>query len=1818
MKGISLILFLILSSSILSEDVEKYPSLSIDIQTKGEIEKDDGYSYFYLEIPENVKPNTYNLVLTIKENSVLSEFSDPDLYVSKTVKEPNYKNSTWSCEQYGQDIVSINSKYVYGKEKFYIAVYCQFKCNFALKASLIEELSITEGKVYSFHLSKDNSLNFKFTTINEDYHELSMAFVSLYMKPFKVYVSTDPSPSSANSLRMVPSWGSGFALNIRKDSDDYCLGCTFHILIVGDEKSENQINFLVNYLGKEISLLTTSPVYDNIDYNIDKCYSIDMKGKENESLIISTMLFSGSLVVQLNGYNTVLDMTIDILPNDNSTYEVTSERVIILSVEDIKKYKAKAANKSETNFHFCLIGYEESSYMLKAHFESQIEKMQRFNYLLPGGMISGYLPKGHVTSYRLLEFTNDANITVNLDSIEGNTVLYGYFGDTSTTIYFDKAKIEKEKNNMIIGNETFIGYDLDILNKDNKCHNQITPSKGLDEELRTLACALYIVVECADEEDNCVYRLRAFHDTSYQKMIPRTSFYNILPKGETDYYTITIDDKNTETITIVMNSITGDTDLVVTKEINGTETRVGVSYNDGILPDVVTIAKGQSGLDTLDGVYNVKVKSLSFSTYSIYYYSKSQQSKDPSIKDITLELETGQIVYDILPTDTKYKIYSYQIDTKDVSNSDIRITLTRRNFPCVFYVFRSLNTFSYNEEDFEEVRGYDWKGEYNNELVISKNETKYSNTGPYYIVVSRTFFMGLESKEPDSFYIGVTDEKTPFVLFENMQHSIALSTKYQYQAYWYAHPDTSYDFTLSVNVLYGNVNVYIDFTPITRERIDNAEEKNKIFYQNESTETVFITIKDVDLQEKCKLKRNCMISIFIERSSTVSQYIIIGQSRKNLITYLIPGLTSSHSIALEERQYFVIEEYSKEKKYAHLYAAIKSGDAEIYMNSIAPNTNITINSFPTEKSFEFQAEDSFYRGKIITFPLNEQCNPCRYLITVIGTSMGYTGDKTILYTLTYSNRIKTIKSNSPIQGFIQSGSVQYYTFVFGEDAKNIYVSLTNLEGDANIYLNYGEQIPTFERHHWKSENPSHHFINIEPTDSVLLSQGIKNLGGVYTLMIYGFSNATYTLIVTDNDKKITPISNNSPGSCMCQAAGDKCYFRFDLTNDEYEDLVYVDNKVNIVFTTHFTYGSGDMFAILYNDTIYTKISDFPSETKYDYSNLDMNKRNFLKLSIPSHNIKLNKKSMLLLSVVCHEESLFDINAAMISNRTYYYLDLNRENIFYLTPNNTNTVLSYYLYVPKDLNYEVYSYTGNASIVVYQNYSTFDNETKQYISNYNQIDNFNISKAQSAFGTVKPSESVLNKLLFFQINPTSNVGLYVKLNYNEEWTKMIIGEQLSYLVNYGRFFGYFDIPEQYQDVYLTVMLEDIMKLASVYVKINMIDIGQSSNYTNVINSKYDLPNENNFDYSSTSTNLLSSVSLKIKEISKEKRKGKLVRALVYVHIPDFSGLGAHQTMINVLISPAINNIKRVYSEPLGLYFANENITSNESTVFDITKSNQTDDMIIIELSSCNEAEFETSITSQLSYFQTTKTSNDIKLVSSIKNGRKVLTILNATASSYYLNVWPKEKDADYLMYYYTANSASFSQSKIDRIFSYNVIDTQTVELVLPELKEIDFKGEKRDISFMVFSIFVSNNLVDFVNMESLCYLSRMKNFVDGITSNYDEKKNVLVVKGLKEKGSYFVNLQMKNMETGEIFVFQPIQITMNYKGLNIWVLILIGIVFAIILAVAVFFFMKYRKTKEVLKFQINDVRGDGPTKTMAEMGTVKSKYATLTDEISVNL
>ena len=1798
------VLVFFLSSFTHAETLD-FPLLPMNLSTPGIIDQDNSYSYFYIEIPDNITKDTYNLVVTVKENSVLSEFSDPDIYISKTIPKPTYQTATWSCEKYGQDIVSINSQYVYAKEIFYISVYCQFKCNFSLKAVLVNEIEIFQGKVYSFRISKGDSLNLKFVTDTTEFNELSMAFVSSLMKPFSVYVSKNPSPSSGNSFDLDPSWMNGYAHNILKGSDEYCLGCTYHILINGDEKNDNEINFLFHYLGKEISLVTTSPLFNSIGYEKQKCYSIETGGIDNrESLIISVMLFSGSIVVQLNGYESKLDMKFEEIPNDQTSFDITSERVIILTVDDLKAFKDKAKGE-KTKFHFCVFGYEQSSYMVKAHFESQITTMQRFNYLLTGNSISGYLPKGHVTSYRILEFTRDGNITITLDDVEGDAVLYAVFSNNTQSVYYDKRKVDKEKDKLIQGEKKFSGYKIEVLNSDNDCHKQILPNTNLDDELRKLGCAMYVIVECQDITNNCLYRIRAIHDESSQQLIPRTSFYNILPKDEEDYFTITIDDKDVEQVSVVLNAISGDTQLEVYTLLGGMEKVLGVSYNEGILPNVVTITKDNSDLKTLQGRFFVKVTATSFSTYSIYYYTKSKNGgTQPEKKDIALNLDKGHIIYDSMPKDKKYKIYSYEIDATESFDSDIRITLTRRNFPCEFFVFLNLDTFKL--DSYDEIKGYDWISDYNNELVIQKTDPKYSKKGPYYIVVSRTYFMGLDNGEADSYYIGVTDEKTSFLLFENMQHSVALNDKYTYQSYWYTHPDASYDFTLSLNVLYGTVNIYIDFTDITAERL---ESKNSFYYYKESTETIFITITDETLQQKCKFKKNCPIFIYLSGDSSVSQYIIIAQSRKNKITHLIPDVLSSHSINLDEKQYFLIEEYSNEPKISHIYAVFTSGEANIYMNEAKDSASIELKAFPTEEKYQYKAEDSFYQGKIITFR-QEKCSPCRYLITVHGTSIGFHRNNNIIYSLTYSNLITTLSKNNPHRGFIQEDQLQYFRFVSGSDTKNIHISLYTTEGDVSIYMNYGDSLPTVNKFHWFSDSIGSHFINIDKSDTVILSQGKNSLEGVYTILVYGFTNATYTLYVTDNDYKVTPISNNQPGSCMCKAKGEYCYFRFDLG----DDIVFVDGNVQVAFATQYTYGSGDILANLRELEKANDINEFPTEDKYDFSNREANKRNFMKVSIPHDNQLLSKRALLLLSVLCNEPSLFDINAAQISNSHNYYLEQRRENIFYLTGyTNTSSILSFYMYIEKDLNFEVYSYTGKGYIEVYQNYWTYNSEKDIIEYKYETYINFTIDSYETFYHTIKPTNNSLHKNLYFKVSAITNFGFYVKLNYDEEMTKILTGEESTYLVNKGKFYGYFDIHDQYQDIILNVKINDPNKIASVYVKINIID----KNKTEGKSERFDMPNEENYDYFSSSNFLLSSASIKIQEIPKEKKENKLVRAIFMVNVPDMLSTSS-TSAINILVSPSVSNIKRISLEPLSFYHSSDSVDMEETTVFDITKAKKTDDIVIIEISSC-KGDFSTSLTKELNYFNKSPT-NAKNIYEKEKRGRKILTVVEADSSSYYLSVWPKDNydKGEYLVYYYTTSKEAFTQSINDLTFTYNIIGKEEIELILPELKEKDYLGNHRNIDRISFSVFISTNVIDFSKMESLCYLSKMDAHYEGTSYEYNKEKNVINVKGLKNKNAYFINIEMKNLDTGEMVVFLPIQVVMTYKGLNVWFFVFAGIILAIIMAIGVVFYRKYKKTKEVLNFQTKEVREEGPTKAMAEMGTVKSKYASLTDEISVNL
>ena len=120
-KKILLLLYLSLISQILT-----VTELKLNETHTGEMKKDESFEYFTLTIPSNTEREKFILIFEVKENkkNILEGeeiFSDPDIYVSKTEKNPRSpETSDYYSERYGNDILLISKSKISPNEKFYI------------------------------------------------------------------------------------------------------------------------------------------------------------------------------------------------------------------------------------------------------------------------------------------------------------------------------------------------------------------------------------------------------------------------------------------------------------------------------------------------------------------------------------------------------------------------------------------------------------------------------------------------------------------------------------------------------------------------------------------------------------------------------------------------------------------------------------------------------------------------------------------------------------------------------------------------------------------------------------------------------------------------------------------------------------------------------------------------------------------------------------------------------------------------------------------------------------------------------------------------------------------------------------------------------------------------------------------------------------------------------------------------------------------------------------------------------------------------------------------------------------------------------------------------------------------------------------------------------------------------------------------------------------------------------------------------------------------------------------------------------------------
>ena len=1921
-------------------------NITLEEEIRGKLSIDESHAYYLLKVPKDVN-NKVLVFNTHQENEEDSEnkedFSDPDFYISKENEYPSSRlSSEWYSQRYGPDIITIPPQSVHEGDIFYIGIYCQFKCKYYLNTYVTHEIEIKEGVGYITNIKPKETGNLKLHV--GEFNELKVIIYFRQRGKIKVLMSKDM-PTTQNSFNVIPSWVYGYSIIVKKDTPEYCSNCDYHIFLKNEGKNTvNNLYIFPIIQPDRFTLRPLFPLYDTMEKNTKRCYDFPILNseKENEKFILQITMFSGKIDLVFEGWESKDIQDINKFKGEKIE-NIIDEKIFYFDKKNFDEYdnETEKYKGKDTKFNFCVFSKMESSYILSSYFLTKLEEFQKFrdiNILLPNNLIRGYLLKNQVFKYDLtalnldkIEHNIETNITVKLKNIIGKTNIYGYYCENEKCVFNkddinklieEKKLIKPEEKNVV---EEFI---IEINNRNNYCYKMEKGITKSDVDNNNNDCFIIILLHCEESnEDNlCIYEIQMEIEDEPILMKPRQTYYGVIPIKKYDYYEIVITDPNIYNLIIVLNTESGDAELKVSKEYENGKIISLSSLHDDYIPDVIRISPKRLNSDNIIGKYKVKIFSKTFSTYLLYYYTtfkkEENEKNNPYMnKEIMMNLKIGEIISEYFPMDIRYKIYSFSILLNEKEN--IKIFMNKINIGFNIYVYEDLRDFNIlqiyemiNDKSKEQISGYIFKSNSNNEINLKKED--YSLYKNYYVVVipnleynltkffeSRketindeirefNFIETVARKTSIKFYLGISISESPLMIPEGMPHTMTLNEYYDSQLYYYQHFDIKKYFNLIINIIFGEIDIYIDINKITKEKIELLDDKKNYdsdlgYYQYNSMiyykkiKSYHEIILDSNYFKKYLPEENsAKIYYYIKKSKYLTnieenkecQYSIIEKSSEKRDEILIPGETRTSVLPFGKKQYFVIEEVKKRNS-GSINVFFKNGFGNVYVR-IPKRPEVEIKRFPDESDFDYIGE-TIYSGKIVIIPkeeydkLNINNTKLQILITVEIESGSYNSNSTndVTFSINYSNEPKRINQNDPYDGYIKKGELQYFLLYFDSNTENIYIGLSNMKGDADIYLNYGEIFPTSKKYNWKSNQINHEFIDINKNDEFFLSHNITSLNGFYSLLVIGFIDTSYTLFISNHKMTILPLRNNKKATCLCENVDDKCLFRYtDVFMNKNKE--YGINYNEIIFTLNYLYGNGILYSKVVKDEEINKIKNgsilqiFPNQDNYDISNKESKQRDYLKFQIKEE--KYSEDSNILITFICSERTKVDITSTSIRYfKTTDFIEENKENIFYLgfDPNSdefqSDITLIYYNHdKTKDLIYSIHSYSGDAHVIVYSNNTWYDTNRNEKRNEYKEINNFDINsynEQKNVIGSnpynndyhnvilVKEKENFDN--IIFKITPKNKFSFYIRCNYEQNFLEIPFGKMISYYAKNDKFYGYFDIEDEYSDIELSITLEKNLKMnAELYVKINILDSQKLDKNNTSIKYLYSIPSEDNYDYRMETDKTLGTISLNMRnfpQLNDNEKNYKFIRGLFYVKInrkifepipredqdvkDKINEMVKNQleekSLINILLTPGINNFKRVKTSPYVYYFSNltyENTTKEripETKIWELRKDKIGHDIMVIEISSCSG---EYSFKIQDHFISGVNNDVSVNYYEKKENGKHSIYINNLKSNIYYLSIEANENDVicklknqgktnfncgndlSYIMYYYTDYEQNLKVSKVERLLNYMPYGKGKIKVEIPEIILRDINYNEREMSDFKFDVFATKKKEYFGKLGNVCFLSRFIPSEDTIFYIEDiklSKKKALIISGLGYRNQYYIGILMQNANTRELFAFDPIVIwSGGFLPYPIWEIVLTICIILATLVALIIFIIKYRNIHQ----EIVEIKGDALPKNESDM------------------
>ena len=1807
--------------------------------------KNNEYEYYKLTLPEDINKNN-QIVFELEPNpnldSINNIISDPNLYISVDEQRPTDINHAWSSKRFGDETISISGAYINPFQNFYIGIHCKEKCNYILEITNVTSISLQEKKINSFTLEKNSIMKFSFST-RKTFKELSVNLVGSFLNSFNAYLALNSDASSSNTLTAQPIIYNGYKFTIKSsDLENKNKENKFN-LVVDNNDEKQELNIWLKYDDEVIRIKEAELFYDSISKDKANCYyyTID-KINQNKDIILSTTLFNGLGFIHIAGFNSIDAVKInDKYKSKSNSYAIIQNKAIRLTKDNFKKYGSFNEGK-DTFLNFCFYAEKDSSLAIKINLLENFKNIQTLNYIYPGIKIEDILPKKSLTRYKMENFNIENDLNIFLTQKTGNTKLYLYMVNPdreNDLLDYNNFQPYKKADLVLEGQDYYNGYHLYLTKELNKCKKNKYTNK--------YTCYLNAVVECDPQED-CTYDLFFDHSKLNILMEEKQTYTNVISENESDTYSISINDPSIKNIVIVLTQNTGKTLLKLESFVNdegAIEPNNEINKND--LPGIIKISPKTFNLDNLIGNLNLKVEGISYASYSIYYYTFNEEENEEYLDQdkVSMKLETGKIIKDIFMDNHKFKVYMYDSSNNGVKANLFISLIETDSINSELYVFKDLNDFSIIDD---RIYGYLWKGEYKDYIYIDKDDKNYKENDILYIMIYKKSKYNVDYT---TFYLGITDENTPFLLNEGIEFRYRFDNPHKSQKFFYYYINDEEDLQISLSLYFGriNVKVKIDETLYTTEYI--------------SDDSHLITIRKYKLETLCKKKLKCPINIEVSNSDDYSYYssfLIAVQSSKNVPIYLKQGVVNKRSILSGEDQHFIVDIKPDKSFGAKISVYFEKGQGELYARKLLKSELFNITNFPDENNYEYISNyrtrnNGFY---LIEIPYEEIANydPCKILLTVRGLFPGYYSGTKIEYTISISNTLTELETDKNYRLFISLGEIIHYHFKVGPNKKRLYISMTNKEQDANMYLNYDTYLSSISEYQWKNVGGYNEYLDLSLDDSFFAENQMTDIDGDYYLAIQGLSDCFYNLYISTQDVKIMTLSKNVPAGCSCEKKDDFCYFRYEnIYNPSYQELT----EQNIIFYTDYTYGSGSIYGKLYkNGNMEEIINSLPTSKNYDYTGNELDE--FLLVNLNKNEPKYTFSSVVVLGVQCKGKSLFDFNAVILdrtaditrNDQNFIFLSIDQDNIFYISKSTGKTnKFVYYIYSEEDFNFKIKGLIGQAEIHTYTNdtlvNSKFidENMEKSKNNNYHHISDFVIDsdkdENKAYYGTV-PKEYSKRNYFFVDIKPFDDCLININIHYDIDMEYIPINKEVIGILNRYNYYAYFDLLKESEEVIVTVTSLEKGKSFKVFLKKNIISMGENDDIKE--QQKYSKPNNKNYDIKGETNPLTSAISLRIKNSSKDIKNESKIRVLLNVESERYS----FKEKIKIIVSPVLNNINRIRPQPHVYYFSDFEKKYTDKTLYILKNKNKEDDLMVIEISLCkgnflyalvDSPPGDTETYTQLQFRR-------IKSNAYASNGKKIITIENIEVKEYYLMIYgsnsriinsdldeseannkEKKSEVDLLFMYYTTNKRNYNYLVSQDFLNYEgKNDYYSIKIQLPELKKRDTLGRENYVDYMNYTFIVSEKKKDFEYMESTCYLTKLmyKEEKDKkykyLKTHYDKDNNVILVKGFKAGRTYYMNILAKNEYTGEVITYNPFMIITSLKARALktfYVVILIIIAF-IFLYLAFKVYRKFRIENaqlEIIEANKNDEFDKhkiGKLKNI-NLDIVKKKYNTLKEE-----